>query len=531
MRVTVKELMKLPIMQKNAKLISDNGSDHTVRYVTVVEAHNVHFPSFGEDVLVLTTLSAYHNSPAEISEFIQGLCDVKVSGICIKLGRFINEIPDFVTEIADRANVALIALSPTVYFREILSDTLSVITGNQQQMLNRINNLSKTMLNAIVQNQNIQQLLRIFCQEVSCYCCCMDPSGKRIAEASSLYEVFDTRRVREELETYIADSLYTRPYYRADNLFIFPCIVQNEFLAAFCVVVNELEEDLVCSLSQSIVSGINIKFLGENLKQQAEMELLSSTLDDILFSRGTDQKTITERLALVEFVPRKNTLIVLLSAASSQRYAHHPMQARNDIQLVFSGEFPSCVTFRHGSKYIVLLSYEQPMPPEKLKRILRNCYGMLRKNEEDVLDIGCSIPVTDLTTIPECYEMARNAISFGRIENASEHVYYYGDYYELGLILRGAGSCEGKLFADRVTLPIMAYDEQFGSELWHTLEISLSNIKLEQAADELHIHISTLRYRLQKIEALTGYNYFNTRDRLTLYLAVLLYRVTNGTDI
>lgn len=530
MGVTVRELLKLPIMQENAKVISKCGLDNIVRYVTVAEAHDVHFPSFGGGVFVLTTLSAHHDSTEKIDEFIHGLCNVKVSGIGIKLGRFVNEIPASTIRLAEEANVPVIALSSTVYFREILSDTLSVITGNQQQMLNRINVLSRTMVNAIVENQNIQQLLRLFCQEVNCYCCCMDLSGRWIAEAASLCGVFDTNEVKRELKEYIArqGQEQVRQYYRKGNIFIFPCIVQGELLAVFCMAAHDVEEELACSLAQSVVNGINIKFLGENLKQQAEMELISSTLDDVLFSHGSDAKIIAERLALVDFIPRKNLLMILISSEAAQRYTRSYMHTLNDIQNVFAERFASCVTFRHSSQFLVLASYEQVMTKEKLCAILKDCHSMLQKYDDEVFDIGCSTQVADLTQISECYRMAKDAIAFGRMENAEAHVYYYGDYFELGLIAHGVGSEEGKMFFERVTSPIRLYDEQFGNELWHTLEVSLSNLKLEQAAECLHIHISTLRYRLQKIEALTGYNYFHSRDRLTLYLAYLLYRISSG---
>ena len=527
MSVTVQELLKLPIMQENSKVVSEYGLDNIVRYVTVAEAHDVHFPSFGGGVFVLTTLSAHHGSTEEIDEFIQGLCNVKVSGIGIKLGRFVNEIPASTIRLAREANVPIVALSSTVYFREILSDTLSVITGNQQQMLNRINALSRTMVNAIVENQNIQQLLRLFCQEVNCYCCCMDLSGRWIAEAASLCGVFDTKEVKRELENYIAQQGQVRQYYHKGNIFIFPCIVQGEFLAAFCMAAYDVEEELACSLAQSVVNGINIKFLGENLKQQAEMELISSTLDDVLFSHGSDPKIIAERLSLVDFVPRKNLLMILVSSEAAQRYARSYMHRLNGIQSVFSERFASCVTFRHSNKFLVLASCEQTLAKEKLCSILKDCHSMLQKYEDEVFDIGCSTQVTDLTRISECYTMAKDAITFGRMEDAEAHVYYYGDYFELGLIAHGVGSEEEKMFFERVTSPIRLYDEQFGNELWHTLEVSLSNLKLEQAAECLHIHISTLRYRLQKIEALTGYNYFHSRDRLTLYLAYLLYRISS----
>ena len=125
-----------------------------------------------------------------------------------------------------------------------------------------------------------------------------------------------------------------------------------------------------------------------------------------------------------------------------------------------------------------------------------------------------------------CYLQAKKAVQFGRILDPSGRVYLYDDYFELGLISCGIGSGESGIFFERIINPILEYDKQFKTDLWPTLEASFSNDKLEQIAGELHIHISTLRYRLQKVESLTGYSFFNSHDKLTLYLAFLLYKVS-----
>jgi len=530
MSVTLETLCKLPIMQENCTFLNTEGMNNLVQYVTVVETSNVRFPSFGEHVFVLTTLSAYCDSLDKINEVVRGLCEVNVSAIGIKLGRFINEIDPSTVQIASEHNVALIALSPTVYFREIISETLSVITGNQRQTLRQINTVNQSLIDAILQNSSIQDMLDILCQEIDCYCCCLDPQAKKIAESSSLQDPFDTQPVYDAIDAFFSQPLgRTEAYFHSENTFIFPCIVQEELSAAFCIVVFEPVLDVVIPLAQAIVSGISIKFLTQNLEVQAKRGIVSATLDDILFNSRSGHEVAAERLEFLNFTPRKHFLIILLSrpVTAQKRSWFYTIDS---IQRVFSAEFPSCLSFKRGSEYILLTSYDADSFTDRLQQILDFCRRSLSNTDGEQFDIGCSIPVTDLSQMSECYLQAKKAVQFGRMLDGSQHVFLYHSYFELGLISCGIGSSESHIFYERIIDPILAYDRQFKTDLWNTLETSFSNDKLDQIAAALHIHISTLRYRLQKVETLTGYSYFNPHDRLTLYLAFLLYKVSLGSN-
>ena len=101
----------------------------------------------------------------------------------------------------------------------------------------------------------------------------------------------------------------------------------------------------------------------------------------------------------------------------------------------------------------------------------------------------------------------------------------------MGLIAHGISSNEANLFRTRIINPILEYDAQSKSELWHTLEVSSTGKTLDQVAQDLHIHISTLRYRLQKIETITSYNFFNQNDRIKLYMAYILHKVSNQSEL
>lgn len=69
--------------------------------------------------------------------------------------------------------------------------------------------------------------------------------------------------------------------------------------------------------------------------------------------------------------------------------------------------------------------------------------------------------------------------------------------------------------------PVVAFDERHGAELMLTLEKYLShNGSVAAVADVLQLHRNTVRYRLQQIVDLTGYDPSVTADRVHLYLAL-----------
>jgi len=69
--------------------------------------------------------------------------------------------------------------------------------------------------------------------------------------------------------------------------------------------------------------------------------------------------------------------------------------------------------------------------------------------------------------------------------------------------------------------PLSSYDAAQGRDLVHTLDVFLSTgCQWNTSATELGIHVNTLRYRLARIEELTGKNVASMADRVDFYLAL-----------
>jgi len=80
-------------------------------------------------------------------------------------------------------------------------------------------------------------------------------------------------------------------------------------------------------------------------------------------------------------------------------------------------------------------------------------------------------------------------------------------------------------FRDAVLGPLLEYDHRRDADLVTTLETFLaSNGRWSETARELNIHQNTLRYRLTRVEALTGTRLADISDRVDFYLALALHR-------
>ena len=69
--------------------------------------------------------------------------------------------------------------------------------------------------------------------------------------------------------------------------------------------------------------------------------------------------------------------------------------------------------------------------------------------------------------------------------------------------------------------PLDAYDREHGGELLSSLQAFLQhNARWETAAAQLYVHRHTLRYRMRKVEELSGRDLTSSFDRMEFWLAL-----------
>jgi purine catabolism regulator len=77
---------------------------------------------------------------------------------------------------------------------------------------------------------------------------------------------------------------------------------------------------------------------------------------------------------------------------------------------------------------------------------------------------------------------------------------------------------------------VLLSDSEYAAELLRSLEAYiLYNGQWERAARELHCHRHTLRYRIRKVEEMTGRDLSRATDRIEFWLALRAHELTAGS--
>ncbi|GAA3983721.1 hypothetical protein GCM10023085_77350 [Actinomadura viridis] len=80
-------------------------------------------------------------------------------------------------------------------------------------------------------------------------------------------------------------------------------------------------------------------------------------------------------------------------------------------------------------------------------------------------------------------------------------------------------------FRTRLLGPLEEYDSIRQADLMHTLEVFLAcSGSWNRTATRLHVHVNTLRYRIRRIEELTGRDLGTLEDRVDFFLALRAMR-------
>jgi len=120
------------------------------------------------------------------------------------------------------------------------------------------------------------------------------------------------------------------------------------------------------------------------------------------------------------------------------------------------------------------------------------------------------------------FHEARCALEAAALANgASPPVASYRDLGAFQLLLSLQDDDALRLYCDSVLGPLEDGSGEYGDELIRSLEVFIEqNGQWERAARELYCHRHTLRYRIRRVEQLTGRDLSTARDRIEFWLAL-----------
>jgi DNA-binding PucR family transcriptional regulator len=139
------------------------------------------------------------------------------------------------------------------------------------------------------------------------------------------------------------------------------------------------------------------------------------------------------------------------------------------------------------------------------------------------LAIGVSSIAIGATALPGAAEQSRHTHHAASLIDEPVAVVSTADLASHVLLLASVAADARQSFRRLLLGPITDYDRSHNADLLGTVDTFLRcSGSWQRCAEELHVHVNTLRYRLRRVEQLTGRDLSHFEDRVDFFLALRL---------
>lgn len=538
MAIYIDDLQNLEIFKNSIQLLAGKtGKTKKVQFITIMEVDDFTEFHLGEELFVLTTFSTCANDPEKMGKILFELIQKKISGIGIKVNRFVKKIPEVLINLAEEYSTPLFLIEKEVAFRTIISSVTSLIISQQFETIKALNNQYEEFYTSILKGEDLSFFQKKIGEALSCNCFCFSHTGELLDQyiqttQKNTVELLDFIHLLNNNPELIWQSINSEKKYiiSPTGIFhVFPCIAYNKILGYFAVQqLTNWDSDALMNVKQ-ITSFLTIKLMEDALKKESETKFKIQLANEIFYNTSLDDDAIRGKLNLMGLYPDEYYYVLFLEPSDQIKHNYNMINSsylKKKISLYLENHLKNYLIADVSEGYCLMLTFNNQSrfhDSTPFMEFLNNLAKII--DIPPGFTIGCSQKENQLGEIPNALKSSKRATLLGKEIYPEKNIYLYDDFFEIQIIMSLLNTKEHELIRSHIIAPLERYDQKYKSYLIETLETCIKTSTLQDASKKLFIHNSTLRYRLEKIHELTGKNFFTNMGRYSLTNAFLLLKL------
>ena len=491
----------------------EESADAPIRWVHITElADPTPWLSGGE--LLLTTGIQLHG-PAEQRAFVRRLSEHHLSGLGFGTGFDHDQLPRSLVAEARKLEFPLFEVPYEMPFIAITEKAFTRLVNEHYEVLQRGIAIHKRLEQLVIEERGLQEVTRALASVVGGAVLVLDARGHAIA--SSAFR----RAIPNEVEEAIrAEVLARADTGRAESFAPSDSSVTGRSLAlpvsagtatgpqAWLVAVSDERApgEFERLILQQAVTVVALELMRRRVVRDTERRLAGSVLAEAL-TGGLANEELAMRLRPFGIHERLAVLVFDLDDADgAEPLLDRMMSAQGVGALVATRDTLVCALV--DAREVEPLSLAASMRDRLADR-----FGSVR---------AAASRVSSVPNIRRSFHEARWALEATALGNGVvPPVASYRDLGAFQLLLSLQDDEALRLYCDSVLGPIEQEEGEYGDELLRSLEAFIEeNGQWERASRRLYCHRHTLRYRIRRIEQLTGRDLRRAQDRIEFWFAM-----------
>ena len=538
----VRELLDVPDL--GLRLLTDvGGMDRAIRHVYTTDLPDPsRYLTPGD--LVLTGL-IWCRAPGDADRFVSAL--VRAGVAVLGAGEALGKVPDEVVQACGRHGLPLLAVPAETSFAAVTDEVGRRLSGDRATEMTRVLGRRRLLLSAVAEGAGLDAMFRLMSRELGAECWLLTGLGRVIGGTGpSLPRPLALRLACEYLraDRMPAATEVSVPGASAGKYSLFGVGGEPRITSWFLACAGR-EQEWPHELRESVA-----ELAADVALERARLDAartgdrkLAEAIVTMLASGGGEGAAPAEIASLMRAagLPPDGRYLVAAVAAEADRVAGpNADRWRCDLarELVRPAAEDALVA-PLGDEIVVLVpvpdaagmdeSQDDTAPAaHRFAATIRAAQPVVESDRSRVrLTVGVSGPADSVTALPGALHEAGSARRLAALRLAglggisAVSVVTSDEVASHELLLATVPPSVLRSFRERLLGPLLTYDDQHRAELLPTLrEFLACSGSWNVCAARMYVHVNTVRYRIRRIEELTGRDLSRLDDQVDFFLAL-----------
>lgn len=525
----VKDALMIGELRKGKVIAGHTGLQREVTFVEVLEVPDV-YGWITSGVLMMTTFYSIKDEPEKQFKVIRDLIERNAAGLVVKLGRFIDQLPEEALELANRHNFPIISIPKEVSYIRVLNPLYETLFKEKQKkerallnpLLEAVHSSSGSVEKAL---NNIQSIVEspvyvedlegrlLFCSED------FSPDGWRKQDSLFSKPIYPNfQKIIDSWQKELQDRGYTTmniPGYR--NRILISLTSQSDLFAILHIPHKKDFSVEYLEGLQALSDIFSKLFISDQLYHQRKR------LDDMnnieQFLRRSESDYEGKEINVIYFnLPTVDDVYF----TTSYLIDYTCIVRRKLYQMVKKLSCFNILICERYNQFYAIVERKIGTYQKMLERWAEIVEAYNIDGHEKFLRIAISPTLNRLDNLEECFHIVRKTLEIGKKIKPGAFIYTFDKLGIYEIMLKFTNDSFAQKYAENILSPL--YDDE---ELLKTLEVYLNeNGNISRSAELLFIHRRTMTYRINKIEKLLSLDLNNGMTRFILHFCLLLNKLS-----
>lgn len=512
MPFTIKDMLDIPSMMDATLISGKNGLSKEISNIMVMEAPDIEKWLTPGQVLLSSFYSLQHESPENLTSFIEKLATYQTSALIIKKDRFIEKIPDGVLEACDEYDLPLIQISKSTPYSAIILEVMQILFNEKVRLLDYYHDIHHKFTRLALEQPSLEDIAYTLEEMIHCPISLLNYDKQSIfatKESCTNFTVITSIPVKKEsYMNYDYDRQSVRFFSNPEKVFTQLIVkisnIGNDF---HYLVVNELDKnlnDLDIMAIENAVSFLQMELIKKFAISEVQQNFRNDIIDDLMSNKFSSKESMYESASVLHLQPDKKYRIVVTQLIHS---IENPTlnigeatldQQQNKRFIKLCQNYWNDLVYRIRSNRIIFIMSANNQTDEEFKQEFERNFLLILHKMETQLPVY-RVGISNETTIEEFHHFSLQALKIVQHVGRFKADSFIMNYQDLGFYRFLSEITDASKLKELVPLKLlMLYKKE--PDLVETLHAYLDHNKnLTKSAEFLYVHPKTMRYRINKI--------------------------------